>query len=426
MKKVVPLREAVALIKPRQFMKLESVPPCGSLGLRKSGQGVLSFYWRVTLDGRTDRYPIGLYDSSAPPKSTSPTAKGFSLIAARAAAVAMAAKHYEAQEEGGIGPSWPVRRQRNRRSEMLPQRWDTRSTSSMAYMSSNSRSGIRRLRNKPEIYSPRTYALSFQKWRKRKQASKVTSAQIADVLRPLSSAGKRNTARKLKAYLSSAYERAKNPEQNATVSEALAKFKIKSNPVSDVAGVRQSRGADKNPLMPDEMRRYWRIIDVPGEEAALLRLHLMLGGQRIEQFVRMRNEHVQDDLITLIDTKGRSGTSRPIHLPRIPVIDEALKQLTPSGDFAISASPGRHLSPTTARAWAKRVVGDQLDGFELKRIRSGVATLLAKLGVSSEIRNHLQSHNLTGVEHRHYNKYDFYKEKKAALERMHKFLVSGR
>ncbi|OMS05159.1 hypothetical protein AQ736_06270 [Burkholderia pseudomallei] len=174
------------------------------------------------------------------------------------------------------------------------------------------------------------------------------------------------------------------------------------------------------------MRRYWRIIDVPGEEAALLRLHLMLGGQRIEQFVRMRNEHVQDDLITLIDTKGRSGTSRPIHLPRIPVIDEALKQLTPSGDFAISASPGRHLSPTTARAWAKRVVGDQLDGFELKRIRSGVATLLAKLGVSSEIRNHLQSHNLTGVEHRHYNKYDFYKEKKAALERMHKFLVSGR
>ena len=29
MKKVVPLREAVALIKPRQFMKLEPVPPCG-------------------------------------------------------------------------------------------------------------------------------------------------------------------------------------------------------------------------------------------------------------------------------------------------------------------------------------------------------------------------------------------------------------
>lgn len=425
MKKVVPLREAVALIKPRQFMKLESVPPCGSLELRKSGQGVLSFYWRVTLDGRTDRYPIGLYDSSAPPKSTSPTAKGFSLIAARAAAVAMAAKHYEAQEEGGYravvaGEKAAKQAQRDAAAAVgytLDKLYGLY-VEQLAVRNSETAKQARNLFAK-------NVRLEFPEVAET-QASKVTSAQIADVLRPLSSAGKRNTARKLKAYLSSAYERAKNPEQNATVSEALAKFKIKSNPVSDVAGVRQSRGADKNPLMPDEMRRYWRIIDVPGEEAALLRLHLMLGGQRIEQFVRMRNEHVQDDLITLIDTKGRSGTSRPIHLPRIPVIDEALKQLTPSGDFAISASPGRHLSPTTARAWAKRVVGDQLDGFELKRIRSGVATLLAKLGVSSEIRNHLQSHNLTGVEHRHYNKYDFYKEKKAALERMHKFLVSGR
>ncbi|AHI66061.1 hypothetical protein [Burkholderia thailandensis] len=425
MKKVVPLREAVALIKPRQFMKLESVPPCGSLELRKSGQGVLSFYWRVTLDGRTDRYPIGLYDSSAPPKSISPTAKGFSLIAARAAAVAMAAKHYEAQEEGGyravVAGEKAAKQAQRDAAAAVGYTLDKLYGLYVEQLAERNSETAKQARN---LFA-KNVRLEFPEVAET-QASKVTSAQIADVLRPLSSAGKRNTARKLKAYLSSAYERAKNPEQNATVSEALAKFKIKSNPVSDVAGVRQSRGADKNPLMPDEMRRYWRIIDVPGEEAALLRLHLMLGGQRIEQFVRMRNEHIQDDLITLIDTKGRSGTSRPIHLPRIPVIDEALKQLTPSGDFAISVSPGRHLSPTTARAWAKRVVGDQLDGFELKRIRSGVATLLAKLGVSSEIRNHLQSHNLTGVEHRHYNKYDFYKEKKAALERLHKFLVSGR
>ncbi|CAJ4084512.1 phage integrase/recombinase [Burkholderia pseudomallei] len=415
MKRVVPLREAVALIKPRQFKTLESVPPCGSLELRKSGQGVLSFYWRVTLDGRTDRYPIGLYDSSAPPKSISPTAKGFSLNAARAAAVAMAAKHYEAQEEGGyravVAGEKAAKQAQRDAAAAVGYTLDKLYGLYVEQLAERNSETAKQARN---LFA-KNVRLEFPEVAET-QASKVTSAQIADVLRPLSSAGKRNTARKLKAYLSSAYERAKNPEQNATVSEALAKFKIKSNPVSDVAGVRQSRGADKNPLMPDEMRRYWRIIDVPGEEAALLRLHLMLGGQRIEQFVRMRNEHVQDDLITLIDTKGRSGTSRPIHLPRIPVIDEALKQLTPSGDFAISASPGRHLSPTTARAWAKRVVGDQLDGFELKRIRSGVATLLAKLGVSSEIRNHLQSHNLTGVEHRHYNKYDFYKEKKAALE----------
>lgn len=59
-------------------------------------------------------------------------------------------------------------------------------------------------------------------------------------------------------------------------------------------------------------------------------------------------------------------------------------------------------------------------------MRSGVATLLAKLKVSAEVRNHLQSHNLTGVETRHYNNYDFQDEKRDALERMLEYLEFGR
>lgn len=401
------------------------MPPCGSLELRKSGQGVLSFYWRVTLAGKNDRYPIGLYDSSAAPKSLSPTSKGYSLQAARTAAAAMAAKHYEAQAEGGYRAvvNEEKAKAQAKREESAAEGYTLGKlyafyVEQLAERNAETGKQARNLFAK-NVQKPFPAVAASR-------ANKVTSEQIADVLRPLSTAGKRNTARKLKAYLSSAFERAKNPEQNAAVSEALAKFKIRHNPVADVAGVRQSRGSDKNPLMPDEMRVYWRLINVPGQEAALLRLHLMLGGQRIEQFVRLRADDVQKDLITLVDTKGRSGTSRPIHLPRISVIDEALSQLTASGDFAITAMPGRHLSATTARSWAKRVVGSKLDGFELKRVRSGVATLLAKLGVSAEIRNHLQSHNLTGVENRHYNKYDFHDEKKRALERMLEYLESGR
>ncbi|MFD4840962.1 hypothetical protein ACFWP0_25910 [Achromobacter sp. NPDC058515] len=424
MKKVLSLREAVQAIKPRQFLRLEAVPPSGSLELRMSGQGVLSFYWRVTLDGKTDRYAIGLYDSSAPPKSLSPTAKGYSLQAARTAAGAMAAKHYEAQAEGGYRTvvnqekaAAQVKRDESAADGYTLDKLYDFYVKHLAERNTETAKQARNLFKKnlrlpfPEIAGTR--------------ANRVTSGQIADVLRPLSAADKQNTARKLKAYLSSAFEKAKNPEQNAAVSEELAKFKIRHNPVADVAGVRQSRGADKNPLMPEDMRAYWKLISVPGQEAALLRLHLMLGGQRIEQFVRMRREHVQEDLITLIDTKGRSGARRLIYLPRIPVIDEALSQLKASGDFAITATPGRHLSTTTARSWAKRVVGDKVENFELKRVRSGVATLLSKLGVSAEVRNHLQSHNLTGVEHRHYNKYDFYKEKKLALERMLRYLETG-
>jgi hypothetical protein len=62
------------------------------------------------------------------------------------------------------------------------------------------------------------------------------------------------------------------------------------------------------------------------------------------------------------------------------------------------------------------MVSDTIDGFQLKRIRSGVETLLASSGVSREIRGHLQSHGLSGVQARHYDGHDYMPEKRSALE----------
>ena len=66
--------------------------------------------------------------------------------------------------------------------------------------------------------------------------------------------------------------------------------------------------------------------------------------------------------------------------------------------------------------WAHDAVGDAIEGFQLKRIRSGVETLLAAGGISREVRGHLQSHGLTGVQARHYDGDDCMPEKHRALE----------
>jgi hypothetical protein len=80
---------------------------------------------------------------------------------------------------------------------------------------------------------------------------------------------------------------------------------------------------------------------------------------------------------------------------------------------AMPATPGSsemsRKSPTTAGkkvsvrtmvvGWAHAVVGDSIEGFQLKRIRSGVETLLAATGVSREVRGRLQyarPHRSTG------------------------------
>jgi hypothetical protein len=61
-------------------------------------------------------------------------------------------------------------------------------------------------------------------------------------------------------------------------------------------------------------------------------------------------------------------------------------------------------------------LGESVEGFQLKRIRSGIETLLAAKGVSREVRGHLQSHGLTGVQARHYDGHDYMPEKLGAID----------
>lgn len=63
------------------------------------------------------------------------------------------------------------------------------------------------------------------------------------------------------------------------------------------------------------------------------------------------------------------------------------------------------VSPGSAPGYA--IVGDGIEGFQVKRIRSGIETLLAAQGISREVRGHPQSHGLSGVQARHYDGHDY-------------------
>lgn len=422
MGKSMTIREAAEVCKPRGFVRLEKLT-YGSLWLRKEGNGVLKFYWRVTHKNKTKQNPIGRYDSSAKPKSAIPTEKGFSLAAARKAAEDMAAMHHAALDRGGYAAVLADRKATDKaREDEQAAKGHTLSRLFELYVALLKERNAETAKQARNLFAKnvtRAFPIVAET-----QANKVTKEQVTEVLRPLIARGKQNTARKLKAYLGSAFERGLDPESNPAVSEEWMKFKLKNNPVAAVRGIRLTSRADKNPLSIADMRAYWRLIDVAGRKGAVLKLHLLLGGQRQEQFVRMRSKQIGEDVITLMDPKGRTGTFRPIYIPRTEAVDEALGQLTPSEGFAISVTPGKHLSPTTLRNWAKSLVRKEIPGFTLKRVRSGVTTLLTKLHIQKEVRDSLQSHDQTGVETKHYNMYDYQEEKKKALEAMYQFLVS--
>jgi hypothetical protein len=60
--------------------------------------------------------------------------------------------------------------------------------------------------------------------------------------------------------------------------------------------------------------------------------------------------------------------------------------------------------------------GEVREAFTPGDLRRTVETRLAAAGISGEIRAHLQSHGLHGVQHKHYNMHDYAAEKRMALE----------
>jgi len=201
-------------------------------------------------------------------------------------------------------------------------------------------------------------------------------------------------------------------------------YNVRFNPGADTAPDESANRPDKHPLSAAEMRTYWHAIkDMAGFRGAVLRLHLLTGGQRIEQLVNLRTADIQGDTFTLYDGKGRPGKPpRPHSVPLIPFAAAALLQCRPQGEFAISTDGGEtHLANTTLSAWAKQAPHGIAD-FQAKRIRSGVETLLASARISSDIRGRLQSHGISGVQARHYDAYDYDAEKRQALETLLRLL----
>ena len=265
-------------------------------------------------------------------------------------------------------------------------------------------------------------------------AALVMAEQVADLLRDLSEAGKKRTAGKLRSYCRAAFEMARTSKLNLLVPVHFKKYGVKHNPAAETVAIKSV--PDKNPLMPVHLRQYWRAVEpLQDVRGAVLRAHLLTGGQRIEQLRQLLRSNVGEGGITLLDAKGRTGRGLRRHtIPLITAAREALRTLLSlnPGEFPFSIDGGHTpLSAKTISDWAKGAAAGlqwtptdkPVGAFQAKRIRSGVETALASLGVSQEIRGHLLSHGVTGVQSASYDGHDYAPQKLEALETLYSFLT---
>lgn len=267
-------------------------------------------------------------------------------------------------------------------------------------------------------------------------AADITPDDGLDILEKLTDDGKLREAAKVRAYLRAAYAAAINARTKPDALPALRKLRIMANPIRDLGTVEGANRAKERALSVAELRAYWTAISaLPDPSGALLRAHLLTGGQRCAQLARCTVASVDHDAnaLLLLDTKGRRSEARRHWVPLLPEVqaDIARMRTTNAGDalFTLScgAKPATHSSiglKVREVAAAMIEAGTATEPFTVGDLRRTVETRLSALGVPLEVRAHLQSHGLGGVQARHYDRHDYMAEKRAALEQLHR-LATG-
>lgn len=427
-----------------KFVTLEKVHPAGTLQARKDASGVTTFYWRFTVQGRDFREPVGAFDPKCPPLSMEPTTSGYSKRAAAIKAGEFAALHKKHLDIGGL----PAYRQQQVQKKLEAERAELQAAAEqlrqreaaveaeMARVKYNLKSllleycaylkalGRQSHSDAHSIFT--NHIIDAFPSTAEKPAADVTPEEIADMMRRLIEAGKDRTANKLRSYVRAAYQVAKAAKSKPSIPLAFKAYGIAGNPAAETSPDESANRADKHPLSLEELRTYWAILqEVEGIKGTALRLHLLLGGQRIAQLVRLLNEHVSESVITIFDGKGRPGKPpRAHHIPISKATKQELDACAGNKPYRLSTDGGKtHIGQGNLGIWACELVGDKISGFLLKRVRSGVETALASAKVPREHRGRLQSHGITGVQATHYDGYDYLDEKRKSMELLHRLLT---
>lgn len=424
--------KGLAALKPGRWASDGGARGGGVLAARRAGAAVLFYFRYVRPDGTRDKLPMGAWDAAGE--------TGLSLDDARSRAGVLS-RRYRAnerdlravleQEERLASEA----RELTKRDEQAKQAKRTLTLGALL----DAYTDALRAAGKPSAAS---VAKSLQRhvrdafpalWAT--PATEVDGDAVLPVLGRLTAATKLREAAKVRSYLRSAFSRAATARTNPNAPDTLRQFAIKVNPLRDLGTIEGATGQRDRALSVPELQAYWRrILALPDPYGALLQFHLLTGGQRCQQLQRLVTKDLDDDAkaVMLRDTKGRRERPRKHFVPLVPAAREALDRMgTPrAGDYLFTVSNGAtgavyHTVAAIVREVAKEMIkaGEASKSFTPGDLRRTVETRLAAAGVSPIVRAHLQSHGLGGIQAAHYDRHDYFDEKRHALETLEALLT---
>ena len=249
------------------------------------------------------------------------------------------------------------------------------------------------------------------------RANEIAPKDLRVIFDRLQEKGYTRALGKTRAAMHSAYNLAAKSEFDSTIPPAFRLFKVSTNPVAVLPTYSQLSKPGERVLTPAELRALLDSLHEHDSMAAqTLLAGIYLGGQRPTQLVRVKAEDVdiERSTITLRDGKGRRQHPRLHILPMEAVAEIVADLLEINGNApSIFSSDGKTVPSVTTLS---KLIHDIGGGkYQLRDVRRTCETELARLGVTKDIRAQILSHELGGIQARHYDRHQYLDEKRQAL-----------
>lgn len=263
------------------------------------------------------------------------------------------------------------------------------------------------------------------------KAKDVVPADIREVLAEIIRRDAMVYANRVRAYLSAAFRFGIEWDNDPNRHFEPLRFGISTNPVRDVPKPMKSEKERRRALSDAEVKQVWDCLGYSGfhpKTIAALRLLLALGGQRVEEVLKLHADDVdmQEQFVILRDTKNGRDHLVPFGEVAMPILQAQIDDA--GGGLLFGKVKGDHEllmdSSTLSHATAKLCKRIGLEHFQPKDIRRTVKTMMGFAGISKEFRDRFQNHALTDVSSKRYDLYDYLVEKRQVMATWDPFLQS--
>jgi integrase len=253
-------------------------------------------------------------------------------------------------------------------------------------------------------------------------ARDIEPADIVAAIKPIFDRGARVQADKHRMYLGAAFRWAMQRTHDYTQAAAMD-YGLKASPVDAVARDTDAEGVGERYLSIAELTQLitWARLGRGAAQKAILLL--CLTGQRVREITELRASQwdSRERLLSWATTKTGTPHCIPVCGEAAELLDQLAARAGRNGYLFPAPSKKLAGQPITDAAvlrncqrFSRLVKGERFTGRDLRRTWK---TLAGQAGVSKEDRDRLQNHSAGDVSSRHYDRWQYLPEKRAAVAR---------